>query len=83
MVNTQLNVISPSESERLKSLLRNPDEDFQEIISLLKKKVEKTTNRLKKSEERYRSMIKHTSDAVFCYEYNPPILGHFFQNSYV
>jgi len=73
MVNTQVNVMSSSESERLKSLLKNPEKDLQEIISFLQKRVEKTTNRQKESEERYRSMIEQTTDAVFCYEFDPPI----------
>ncbi len=73
MTSTRLDVISFSESERLKSLLKNPEKDLQEIISFLKKKVEKTTSHLKESEERYRSMIEQTTDAVFCYEYDPPI----------
>jgi len=73
MVSTRLKVISLSESEKLKNLLKNPEDDLEEIVSLIEKKIEKTTNRLKEAEERYRSMITHTSDAVFCYEYNPPI----------
>ena len=28
---------------------------------------------LKKSEVRFRSLVEHTTDAVFCYEYDPPI----------
>ena len=73
MTSTRLKVISLSESEKLKNLLKNPEDDLEEIVSLIEKKIEKTTNRLKEAEERYRSMITHTSDAVFCYEYNPPI----------
>jgi len=29
--------------------------------------------KLKESEHRIRTLIEHTTDAVFCYEYNPPI----------
>jgi two-component system NtrC family sensor kinase len=28
---------------------------------------------LSQSEERFRSMVEHTSEAIFCYEYDPPI----------
>lgn len=34
---------------------------------------EKANEALQLSEERFRSMIEHTSDAIFCYEYDPPI----------
>lgn len=30
-------------------------------------------DQITRSEERYRSMVEHTSDAVFCYEFDPPI----------
>jgi len=33
----------------------------------------RTTRALQASEERFKSLIEHTSDAVFCYEYDPPI----------
>ncbi|MHC4252331.1 MAG: PAS domain-containing protein, partial [Planctomycetota bacterium] len=28
---------------------------------------------LRKSEQRFRSLVEHTTDSVFCYEYDPPI----------
>jgi PAS domain S-box-containing protein len=73
MASSRLSLISLPERERIRNLLKNPEEDFQEIISLIENKLEKTTRVLKESKERYKSLIEQTSDAVFCYEYDPPI----------
>jgi len=73
-------IFSSSEYDRLRNLLKRPEEDLKEIIALLRKKVEEdnkklkeSEKKLKKTEQRFRSLIEQTTDAVFCYEYNPSI----------
>jgi PAS domain S-box-containing protein len=73
-------IFSSSEYDRLQNLVKHPKEDPQEIIGLLERKVEaeykkckESETELKKTEQRFRSLIEQTTDAVFCYEYNPPI----------
>jgi PAS domain S-box-containing protein len=80
MTSKTQSIFSSSELERLQNLLKHPQEDVQEIIELLKKKVEvenkkciESENKLKKTEQRFKSLIEQTTDAVFCYEYNPSI----------
>ena len=74
------NIFSSSECKRLKNVLKNPKEELKGIINLLEKKVEaeykkfkESETKLKKTEQRFRSLIEQTTDAVFCYEYNPSI----------
>ncbi len=69
-----------TENKTLEQELKKSEEDLQEIITLLKKKVEEENKKLKeseknhkKTEQRFRSLIEQTTDAVFCYEYNPSI----------
>ncbi len=57
MTSPALNVFSPSESANLKSLLKNPDDDFQEIVSLLKRKVIESKKQLLELDEKYHSLI--------------------------
>ncbi|MFX1277781.1 MAG: PAS domain S-box protein [Promethearchaeota archaeon] len=57
MIDLESSVFSLSECEELKNLLKNPEDDFQTIISLLEKKVEKRTLIIKGSEEKYHSLI--------------------------
>ncbi|MHA2036104.1 MAG: PAS domain S-box protein [Promethearchaeota archaeon] len=80
MTSQTSHLFSSAESEQIQNLLKHPEEDLQEIIRILEKKVEEgyqmlkeSESKLKKSEQRFRSMIEQTTDAVFCYEYNPPI----------
>lgn len=46
MIDLASNVFSLSECEGLKNLLKNPEDDFQEVISLLEKKVLETQREL-------------------------------------
>jgi PAS domain S-box-containing protein len=80
MTSLTSDIFSSSEYDRLRNLLKHPEEDLQEIIGILENKVETEYNKyresetmLKKTEQRFRSLIEQTTDAVFCYEYNPPI----------
>ena len=57
MIDLESSVFSLSECEELKNLLKNPEDDFQNIISLLEKKVEERTLFIKDSEEKYHSLI--------------------------
>jgi PAS domain S-box-containing protein len=57
MIDLASNVFSLSECEGLKNLLKNPEDDFQEVISLLEKKVLENTERVIESERTYRSLI--------------------------
>ena len=57
MIDLASNVFSLSESEELKNLLKNPEDDFQNIISLLEKKVFENTEKVIESEKKYRSLI--------------------------
>ena len=57
MIDLASNVFSLSESEQLKNLLKNPDDDFQTVISLLEKKVDENTKKIIESEKKYRSLI--------------------------
>ncbi|MFX1425577.1 MAG: PAS domain S-box protein [Promethearchaeota archaeon] len=51
------NIFSLSEYQELKTLLKNPEDDLQQIISLLEKKVQERTRLISESEEKYRSLI--------------------------
>ena len=57
MSNSKSNDFSLSESDKLKSLLKNPEDDFQEIVSLLEKKVEENSKQLIELNEKYHSLI--------------------------
>ncbi|MFX0020577.1 MAG: PAS domain S-box protein [Promethearchaeota archaeon] len=62
------NVFSSSESEKLKSLLRNPKKDFQEITLLLEKKVEERIEKIKESEEKYRDLFHNSPLGIFLFD---------------
>ena len=57
MVSSVLNVFSSSEREHLKRFLKKPDKDFQEIISLLEKKVQESNKQLSELNEKYHSLV--------------------------
>ena len=57
MSNVKSNIFSSSEEEQLKSLLKNPEQDLEEIISLLERKVEERSNPLRETDEKYQSLI--------------------------
>ncbi|MCK4287529.1 MAG: PAS domain-containing protein, partial [Candidatus Lokiarchaeota archaeon] len=57
MSNVKSNIFSSSEGEQLKSLLKNPEQDLEEIISLLERKVEERSNPLRETDEKYQSLI--------------------------
>lgn len=52
-----INIFSPSESEKLKHLLKNPEEDLQYILSLLEDKIVENCKYSRDIEEKYRSLI--------------------------
>jgi PAS domain S-box-containing protein len=50
--------------------------NLNDALALARRRLEEreqTTESLRRSERRFRSLIEHTTDAVFCYEYDPPI----------
>ena len=57
MFNLASNVFSLSECDKLKKLLKNPEDDFQEIILLLENKVDENTKQINELEEKYYSLI--------------------------
>ncbi|MHA2260662.1 MAG: hypothetical protein ACXACO_22050 [Promethearchaeota archaeon] len=89
MTNLSSDIFSSSEYDRLRNLLKHPEEDLREIIGILENKVEREYNKymeseikLKKTEQRFRSLIEQTTDAVFCYEYNPSIPINFYMTAF-
>lgn len=62
-----------SEFNLLENMLKNPAEDFQKLLSLMRKKDERQIEKFKETERRFRSLIEQTTDAVFCYEFSSPI----------
>ena len=71
-INEELNFTS-SELGILKKMLINPEEDVQKLISLIHKREEIQIKKFKEKEQRFRSLIEQTTDAVFCYEFSSPI----------
>ncbi len=57
MTSLEISIFSASESEKLRHLLKNPEEDLQRILSLLEKKVEKNNLHLGELNEQYHSLI--------------------------
>ncbi|MFX0002146.1 MAG: PAS domain S-box protein [Candidatus Hodarchaeota archaeon] len=57
MLKSEPEHFSSSECENLKSLLKDPDHDFQKLISILEKKVIERTERIKESEDKYHSLL--------------------------
>ena len=57
MASSALSVFSSSEREHLKTLLKKPDKDFQEIILLLEKKVQENNKQVLELNEKYYSLI--------------------------
>ena len=57
MIDLVSNIFSLSECEDLKNLLKNPEDDFQTVISLLEKKITEKKERVVESERKYRSLI--------------------------
>ncbi|MBY8985423.1 MAG: hypothetical protein KGD65_10165 [Candidatus Lokiarchaeota archaeon] len=53
MASSVLNVFSSFEREYLKKFLKEPDKNFQEIISLLEKKVQESNRQLRELNEKY------------------------------
>lgn len=43
------------------------------LESLSKPQLIEIIKKLKMSDDRFHSLVEHTSDSIFCYEYNPPI----------
>ncbi|MFX1569132.1 MAG: PAS domain S-box protein [Promethearchaeota archaeon] len=65
MTSLEINIFSPSESENLKSLLKNPDEDFQKIVSLMERKIEENNNQYREIDENYRYFIENSLEGVW------------------
>ncbi|MFX0022517.1 MAG: PAS domain S-box protein [Candidatus Hermodarchaeota archaeon] len=57
MTSLELNIFSPSETELIKNLLKNPDKDFKKIVLLLEKKTTESINQSLEIEEKYHSLI--------------------------
>ncbi len=58
MTSVEMDMFSPSESVNLKGLLKNPEEDFQKVVSLLERKVIESNKVFKEIDEKYRSLIE-------------------------
>jgi PAS domain S-box-containing protein len=43
------------------------------LENLSKQQLIEQIKKLQMSDDRFHSLVKHTSDSIFCYEYNPPI----------
>ena len=71
-INEELNFTS-SELGILKKMLINPEEDVQKLLSLMHKMDREQIKRLKETEQRFRSLIEQTTEAVFCYEFSSQI----------
>ncbi|MFX1532391.1 MAG: PAS domain-containing protein, partial [Promethearchaeota archaeon] len=57
MASSILSVFSSSERNYLKKLLKEPEKDFEEIISILDKKVQENTKQFIELDEKYKSII--------------------------
>jgi PAS domain S-box-containing protein len=57
MASSALSMFSSSERDYLKKLLKKPDKDFEEIISILETKVQENTRQFIELEEKYKSII--------------------------
>jgi len=59
---------SPDQIRRLPHII-------QQALETQKLRNERIANEkaLRESDERYRSLVQHTNEAIFCYEYDPPI----------
>jgi len=65
MLNSESNIFSSSEYVNLRNLLKDPEKDSQELISLLEQKVLEHTKRIRESEEKYRSLINALTNIGF------------------
>lgn len=77
--NEELNIITKSGEERTVLLsvdaIKDADGEILHSISVQEDITDRkqTENALRESEHRFRSFIEQTTDAVFCYECDPPI----------
>jgi PAS domain S-box-containing protein len=53
--------------------LRRHRDHLEEMVATRTRELEKNNEVLRMAELRFRSLIEQTTDAVFCYEYDPPI----------
>ncbi|MFX1364781.1 MAG: PAS domain S-box protein [Promethearchaeota archaeon] len=52
-----INIFTPSESEKLKHLLKNPEEDLHKILSILEDKIVENNRYSREIEKKYRSLL--------------------------
>jgi len=62
-----------TERKRAEQELRRHRDHLEEIVAARTRELERNNEALRIAEVRFRSLIEQTTDAVFCYEYDPPI----------
>jgi PAS domain S-box-containing protein len=62
-----------TECKRAEQELRRHRDHLEEMVALRTRELERNNEALRIAELRFRSLIEQTTDAVFCYEYDPPI----------
>ncbi len=70
MPSLPLNIFSSSECEQIKNMLKNPEEDLQEIIELLEENVEVEYKKFEESKENYRKIVETIPDLYFLVDEN-------------
>ncbi|MFX1241885.1 MAG: PAS domain S-box protein [Promethearchaeota archaeon] len=70
MTSLELNVFSPSETILIKSLLKNPDEDFEKIASILEQKARENSIQRKELDIKYRYFIENSIEGVWVIDEN-------------
>ncbi len=62
-----------TERKRAEQELRRHKEHLEEMVATRTRELEANNEALRTAELRFRSLIEQTTEAVFCYEYDPPI----------
>ena len=65
-----MSVFSQSESKLLKSILRNPEENFEKVVSLMENKIQEITTKLESSEEKFRTITEQSLMAIIILQDN-------------
>ncbi len=58
-------IFTASEYKKLKNLLKNPEDDYQKLTSIIESEVEKRIRGYKDSEEKYLNLFNGANDAIF------------------